>query len=125
MRTLLYRVGREPIDCEAEIADFASIIGAPEIGWTTVRLLKIGIVHDVRDKDSGKPVCQVLGTTPIYGDFLVTCIDWDDDGTTEATSITDGFASMVKHMVFTKGYGKDVGESEERHGDDRRGQAVS
>lgn len=119
MRTLLYRVGQEPVDCEAEAADFASVIGAPEIEWMTVRLLKMCIVRDARDKESGKPVCQVLGTTPIYGDFLVTCIDWDDNGTTEITPITDGFASMVRHMVFNKGYGKDEGEGGEKHGDDR------
>lgn len=118
MRTLLYRVGQEPVDCEAEIADFGSIIDAPEIAWMTVHLLKIGIVYDACGKAGGKPVCQVLGTTPIYGDFLVTCIDWDDDGITEATPITDGFAAMVKHMVFDKDYGRGAWEGRGEHGDD-------
>ena len=109
MKTLLYRVGQEPIDCEAEIADFPAVIGAPEIEWMTVRFLKLCIVRDSRNAESGKPVCRVLGKTPIYGDFLVTCIDWDDEGNTEATSITDGFASMAKHMIVSDNYGKDAG----------------
>ena len=106
MRTLLYRVGQEPVDYDVEIPDFSAAIGAPEIEWMTVRFLKLCIVRDSRGEKSGKPVCQVLGKTPIYGDFLVTCIDWDDDGNTEATPMTDGFASMVKHMLFNHDYGK-------------------
>ena len=113
MRTLLYRVGQEPVFFDAEIADFPAVIGAPEIEWMTVRFLKICIVRDSRGAESGKPVCQVLGKTPIYGDFLVTCIDWDDDGNTEATPMTDGFASMVKHMLFNHDYGKDFGKKTE------------
>ena len=106
MRTLLYRVGQEPVDFDAEIPDFPAAIGAPEIEWMTVRFLKLCIVRDSRGEESGKPVRQVLGKTPIYGDFLVTCIDWDDDGNTEVTPMNDGFASMVKHMLFNHEYGK-------------------
>ena len=116
MRTLLYRVGQEPVFYEAEIDDFASVIDAPELDWMTVRFLKVCIVRDARDKDSGKPVCQVLGKTPIYGDFLVTCVDWDDDGNTWATSVDNGFAAMVQHMLFNHEYGK---KKEETHGNDR------
>ncbi len=119
MRTLVYRVGQEPIDYDAEIEEFAHVIGAPEIEWMTVRLLKLCIVRDARDKDSGKPVCQVLGKTPIYGDFLVTCVDWDDEGNTWAIPVTDGFASMVRHMLFNHEYGKQAKGSEDSHGDDR------
>lgn len=110
MRTLLYRVGEEPVFKEVEKADFASVIDAPELEWMTVRFLKMCIICDARGEASGKPVCQVLGKTPIYGDFLVTCVDWDDDGNTWETSVTDGFASMIQHMIFSKTYGKDAGK---------------
>ena len=117
MRTLLYRVGQEPVDYDAEIPDFAAVIGAPEIEWMTVRFLKLCIVRDSRGADSGKPVCQVLGKTPIYGDFLVTLMDWDDEGNTWASPINDGFASMVKHMLFNHEYGKKA-EGKDSHGND-------
>ena len=41
MRTLLYRVGQEPVDYDVEIPDFPAAIGAPEIEWMTVRFLKL------------------------------------------------------------------------------------
>lgn len=121
MRTLLYRVGQEPVFHEAEKEEFATIIDAPELEWMTVRFLKMCVICDARGVESGKPVCQTLGKTPIYGDFIVTCVDWDDDGNTWETDVNEGFAAMIRHMVFNKEYGKGLGpkEKEDEHGDDR------
>jgi hypothetical protein len=112
MRTLLYRVGQEPVFHEAEKEEFATIIDAPELEWMTVRFLKMCVICDARGVESGKPVCQTLGKTPIYGDFIVTCVDWDDDGNTWETDVNDGFAAMIRHMIFNKEYGKSLGPKE-------------
>ena len=46
MRTLLYRVGQEPVLHEAEKEEFATIIDAPELEWMTVRFLKMCVICD-------------------------------------------------------------------------------
>ena len=104
MRMLLYRPGMEPIeqDVEASVESISPVLGTDQYEWMTVRMLMLCVIHDPHGKDEGKGLNRLLGTTPLYGDFLVCGIDWDKDGNTFATALDDKCIGMVKSIIFNK-----------------------
>ena len=104
MRMLLYRPESEPIeqDVDASVDSITPVIGTDQYEWMTVRMLMLCIIHDPNGKDKGMRLNRILGTTPIYGDFLVCGIDWDKDGNTFATPLDDQRIGLLKNVIFNK-----------------------
>lgn len=102
MRMLLYKVGEEPTEAEVEVSDLPAYLGTDQYEWMTVRILTFCVIHDPEGKQKGKPLNRVLGKTKLYGDFLVCGLDWDDDGNTDAISISDGLIGLMKSTIFNR-----------------------
>ncbi len=104
MRMLLYRPGNGPeeLDVDASVEALTPVLGTDQYEWMTVRLLGFCVIHDPEGKASGKPLNRMLGMTPIYGDFLVCGIEWDDDGNTRATPVSLRLRQLLMHTVFNK-----------------------
>lgn len=104
MRMLLYQPGKEPVekDVEPNVESFSPILGTDQYEWMTVRMLMLCVIHDPAGKQAGGQLNRLLGTTPIYGDFLVCGIDWDQDGNTFATPIDDKRIGLLKSVIFNK-----------------------
>lgn len=104
MRMLLYQPGEDPIetDVEASVESLAPVLGTDQYEWMTVRMLMFCVIHDPYGKDGGKALNRMLGTTPLYGDFLVCGIDWDKDGNTFATPLDDRKIELLKNVIFNK-----------------------
>lgn len=104
MRMLLYKPGCDPqeVDVKASELELSAIVGTREYEWMTVRMLGICVIHDSGGKAAGKKLNRMLGMTPIYGDFLVCGITWDNDGNTSAISLADKQVALLKDIVFNK-----------------------
>ena len=104
MKMLLYRPGEKPVetDVEASVESLAQVLGTDQYEWMTVRMLGFCVIHDPDGKAEGKPLNRLLGMTPLYGDFLVCGIDWDDNGNTRATPISVRLRSLLIDTIFNK-----------------------
>lgn len=104
MRMLLYRVDEEA--AEVDVADDAEaiggILGTGEQGRMTVRMLRICILHDPEGGRAGRPLNRMLGRTPLYGDFLVCGIDWDDKGSMWAVALDEEQVQVVRDVIFDR-----------------------
>lgn len=104
MRMLLYQPGCDAraVDVEAEVPALAEVLGTEQYEWMTVRLLSFCVIHDPDGRAAGKPLNRMLGKTPIFGDFLVCGIEWDDNGVTKAISLTPRQMGLLTNTVFNK-----------------------
>ena len=104
MRMLLYRPGNDPqeVDVDASVEALTPVLGTDQYEWMTVRMLGFCVIHDPGGKEAGKPLNRLLGMTPIYGDFLVCGITWDNDGNTSATPIDLRLRQLLIKTIFNK-----------------------
>lgn len=104
MRMLLYRPGNDPqeVDVDASVEALTPVLGTDQYEWMTVRMLGFCVIHDPEGKEAGKLLNRLLGMTPIYGDFLVCGITWDNDGNTSATPIDLRLRQLLIKTIFNK-----------------------
>lgn len=104
MRMLLYQPGEAPVerDVAADQDQLTELLGTSQYEWMTVRFLQICVIHDADGKAAGKKLNRLLGKTPLYGDFLVCGIAWDDDGVTDAVALTNQQVNLVKNVIFDR-----------------------
>ena len=85
------------LDEEMKISGLTTAMSEPhEIEYT------ICVIHDADGKAAGKKLNRLLGKTPLYGDFLVCGIAWDDDGVTDAVALTNQQVNLVKNVIFDR-----------------------
>lgn len=114
MKMLLYKPGCDPTTCdvEASVEALTPVLGTDQYEWMTVRMLHFCVIHDPEAKDKGLPLNRVLGQTPIYGDFLVCGLDWDEEGNSKVLPVNLGLRRLLVETIFNKFPDEDGGESQ-------------
>lgn len=104
MKMLLYRPGMGPseVNVEPSVESIAPFVGTDQYEWMTVRMLGFCVIHNPEGKATGGPLNRMLGKTPLFGDFLVCGIAWDDEGNTRATPVSVRLRKLLVETIFNK-----------------------